>query len=268
MDTKSLKKQLGAAIAMVLVAAVALGSATYAWFVTNDTVKATTTTTISAQSNAAFMTIAAGNNSATTADATSVTTKQISKALYPATYGEQDSSKKGTWYTGYSGLLTDATLIGDLHQCEDPKGANEAGTTAAAVAGDFLLDQDYNISAKAGQTLSALRVTGVDAGKVAGEDPTLLTALRILVTNSSGTIWEVYGLDDDGTACELKLSSDINNSAVTLADEISSTTDTAVHVYLYYEGSDSNVTTKNLVDNKLTATNAVTVTFTATPNNK
>lgn len=32
MDTKALKKQMGAAIAMVLVAAVALGSATFAWF--------------------------------------------------------------------------------------------------------------------------------------------------------------------------------------------------------------------------------------------
>lgn len=42
MDTKALKKQMGAAIAMVLVAAVALGSATFAWFVSNNTVKGTT----------------------------------------------------------------------------------------------------------------------------------------------------------------------------------------------------------------------------------
>ena len=41
---------------MVCVAAVALGSSTYAWFVSNNTVKGTTTN-ISAQSNAAFMVI-------------------------------------------------------------------------------------------------------------------------------------------------------------------------------------------------------------------
>ena len=55
---------------MVLVAAVALGSSTYAWFVTNNTVKATTST-ISAQSNAAFMKIkynAAAKISDSTAD--------------------------------------------------------------------------------------------------------------------------------------------------------------------------------------------------------
>ena len=54
-ETKSvsaLKKQLAAAIAMVLVAAVALGSSTYAWFVSNNQVTATTTQ-IAAQSNSA-----------------------------------------------------------------------------------------------------------------------------------------------------------------------------------------------------------------------
>ena len=55
-SVKALKKQLAAAIAMVCVAAVALGSSTYAWFVSNNTVKGTTTN-ISAQSNAAFMVI-------------------------------------------------------------------------------------------------------------------------------------------------------------------------------------------------------------------
>lgn len=41
METKALKKQLGAAIAMVLVAAIALGAATFAWFVNNNAVMAT-----------------------------------------------------------------------------------------------------------------------------------------------------------------------------------------------------------------------------------
>ena len=44
MSTKALKQQLIAAIAMVLVAAIALGSSTYAWFVSNTQVKAQTAT--------------------------------------------------------------------------------------------------------------------------------------------------------------------------------------------------------------------------------
>ena len=53
-SVKALKKQMAAAVAMVCVAAVALGSSTYAWFVSNNTVKATTSK-ISAQSNAPFL---------------------------------------------------------------------------------------------------------------------------------------------------------------------------------------------------------------------
>ena len=53
METKALRKQLGAAIAMVIVAAIALGAATFAWFVNNTkvtadgaTVSATTANTL------------------------------------------------------------------------------------------------------------------------------------------------------------------------------------------------------------------------------
>lgn len=94
MDTKALKKQMGAAIAMVLVAAVALGSATFAWFVTNNKVDATTST-ISAQSNAAFMTITNGSAGANAVDTTSVVTKITSPTkLYPATFGEQTGAPR------------------------------------------------------------------------------------------------------------------------------------------------------------------------------
>lgn len=41
MSTKALKTQLLAAIAMVLVASIALGSSTYAWFANNNKVDAT-----------------------------------------------------------------------------------------------------------------------------------------------------------------------------------------------------------------------------------
>lgn len=55
-SVKALKKQMAAAIAMVVVAGIALGSSTYAWFVSNNSVTATTTK-ISAQSNSAYLVI-------------------------------------------------------------------------------------------------------------------------------------------------------------------------------------------------------------------
>ena len=58
MSTKALKTQLLAAVAMVLVASVALGSSTYAWFAANNTVEAKNMS-VSAKSDATFLEIRA-----------------------------------------------------------------------------------------------------------------------------------------------------------------------------------------------------------------
>lgn len=266
MDTKALKKQMGAAIAMVLVAAVALGSATFAWFVTNSKVDATTST-ISAQSNAAYMTIANGTTGANAVDTTSVKTEVKTKPLYPATYGEQDATKKGTWMTGFGTTLDDGTLSGSLVKCKDPTGTANAGSTAAALAGDYILQQDYNISSK-GQNLTGLQVEKVTVAKDSASNSELAKALRVLVTNADGTAWVVYGQKADSADYECKLSSDTSNAATVSLGDVTAKLDTAVHVYLYYEGKDAKVTTRNLQDNKLTATAKATVFFTATANNK
>ncbi|MDY5987783.1 MAG: hypothetical protein SPJ81_12730, partial [Lachnoclostridium sp.] len=81
MNVKALRKQLMAAIAMVVVAAVALSSATYAWFVSNNTVKATTAS-ISAQSNSPFLMI---DKTAVNKDSgTSISYAAEATKLYPS----------------------------------------------------------------------------------------------------------------------------------------------------------------------------------------
>lgn len=263
---QGIKKQMGAAIAMVLVAAVALGSATFAWFVTNNKVDATTST-ISAQSNAAYMTIANGTTGANAVDTTSVKTDVTTKPLYPATYGEQDAAKKGTWMTGFGTDLDNGTLSGSLVECKDPNGTATAGSTAAALAGDYILQQDYNISSK-GQNLTGLQVEKVTVAEGSASDSELAKALRVLVTNADGTAWVVYGQKADSADYECKLSSDASNAATVSLGDVTAKLNTAVHVYLYYEGKDAKVTTRNLQNDKLTATAKATVFFTATADNK
>lgn len=265
MDTKALKKQMGAAIAMVLVAAVALGSATFAWFVTNNKVDATTST-ISAQSNAAFMTITNGMTGASGVDTTTVTTNVEKKALFPATYGEETGATKGQWMTGFGKELDDGTLNSALEFCKDPNNAETAGSTAAAVKGSYALQQDYNISSK-GQNLTNLEVDKVEVAKNAASSSELMKALRVLVTNDSGNTWVVYGQKANSTEFEVKLTSADQNAAVTLGD-ITAGQDTAVHVYLYYEGKDDVVKTTNLENNLLTDTAKMTVFFKAKAANK
>ena len=265
MDTKALKKQMGAAIAMVLVAAVALGSATFAWFVTNNKVDATTST-ISAQSNAAFMTITNGMTGASGVDTTTVTTNVEKKALFPATYGEETGATKGQWMTGFGKELDDGTLNSALELCKDPNNAETAGSTAAAVKGSYALQQDYNISSK-GQNLTNLEVDKVEVAKNAASSSELMKALRVLVTNDSGNTWVVYGQKANSTEFEVKLTSADQNAAVTLGD-ITAGQDTAVHVYLYYEGKDGVIKTTNLENNLLTDTAKMTVFFKAKAANK
>ena len=98
MNVKTLKKQLMAAIAMVLVAAIALGSSTYAWFVSNNSVKATTTS-IAAQSNSAYLLIANKAAGATTADSASIAVNKSEDntiALYPAQWKNTFDANKTT----------------------------------------------------------------------------------------------------------------------------------------------------------------------------
>ena len=255
MDTKALKKQMGAAIAMVLVAAVALGSATFAWFVTNNKVDATTTN-IAAQSNAAFMTIANGSTGAHAVDDTSAVTKITGPiGLYPATFGEQDGATKGTFMTGYGKGLENATLDGTLKLVGDPDAADTK---------QFAKKEQFNISSK-GQNLSDLKVESVDGVADAADGQLLKTSFRVLVTNADCTAWVVYGLKGDNY--EIKLSSAADNSAPVLGS-VTAGQDTLVNVYVFYEGSDNNVHTKNLQQNKLSASQSVKINFTATADNR
>jgi hypothetical protein len=75
MSIKSLQKQMMAAVAMVLVAAIALSSATYAWFVNNATV---TATDVSVQAATAYSLLISPKNGT---DATWGTTAAFAKEL-------------------------------------------------------------------------------------------------------------------------------------------------------------------------------------------
>ena len=88
-SVKSLKKQLGAAVAMVCVAAVALGSSTYAWFVNNTRVTAETANVTA--STADYLLISADGN----AYGTTMALDSVEKTLTPVSTTD-DTLKKAT----------------------------------------------------------------------------------------------------------------------------------------------------------------------------
>ena len=93
---------------MVVVAAVALSSATYAWFVSNNTVKATTAS-ISAQSNAPFLVISNSAIETSTTD-TAVTTTVENQALFPVQMVKaEDDASAFKWESAYASTSDAAT---------------------------------------------------------------------------------------------------------------------------------------------------------------
>ena len=257
-NVKALKKQLAAAIAMVCVAGVALGSSTYAWFVSNNTVKGTTTN-ISAQSNAAFMVIdktVTSENSGTEDSYKGTATK-----LYPAkvdkigkavTNGNGDTTKGYVMQSAFAsdagattmkeGTLFDIT--GTAGENGEPAAAT-TGTADAAVQSGFAIKQTFYIGEKTGTTeLKNLRVSGVTmTGNSTTND--LTNAMRVLVI--CGNNWVVY--DKDGTVKTTNITKNASDQYVLKTEGfkgVGTANQVTVDMYVYYDGDDAQVFTKNL----------------------
>lgn len=259
MDTKALKKQMGAAIAMVLVAAVALGSATFAWFVSNNTVKATTAS-VTAQSNAPFLKI----GKATDATLTETTATQVA--------GTDD--KVELYPSQWNHVIADGTYQFESAYASDAGRPDMLSGSRFAVGGvdvehrrDYALKQSFKIGTtdeKAGsfQNLKVASVT-VNAG---ADSEGLKSAICVLV--KCGEQWGVYKETDNGT--ELTAYGDgttiVNNllDSDALAAKIDAGKSEDVDIYVFYDGSASTVFSNNLANLKNCG---VTVAFTATPVN-
>lgn len=247
---KALKKQLVAAIAMVLVAAVALGSSTYAWFVSNNKVTGTTTT-ISAQSNSAYLVIDSKTTSKTSTAIKALEGDNI--ALYPATIDK--SGTDAVWSSAYAATTDAATMkAGTKFKIDD-------GTAAKAEkAGYAKLNTFYIGTGGYDGEFTNLKIDGLGVTvPTTTENKNLGNALRILAVNRESHAWQVWSAEG-----EQLYSGAAENEA--LAASVKKNADVIIDVYLYYDGDDANVYSDNL--EKISAdagNNGVTITFSATP---
>ena len=265
MDTKALKKQMGAAIAMVLVAAVALGSATFAWFVSNNTVKAETAT-ISAQSNAPFLKIAKTDEELKDTSISFAVADAAAQVLYPS---QVVNGKAGSLVTETTKPLFQSAYARSKGVATILDGSRyDVGAPEAAVTGEFAIAETFKIGtndAKAGSfknlKVSKVEVTG--AGK--DEADGLKDAISVLLVCNDN--WAVYKVSNDGTLVQAYA----DNTAVTgngngiLAETIAKNASVNVTAYVFYDGSAAKVYTDNLTN--LAKGVGVNITFTATPVN-
>lgn len=259
MDTKALKKQMGAAIAMVLVAAVALGSATFAWFVTNNKVDATTST-ISAQSNAAYMYIRNKDNTDTNSTSDVADIKD-NKQLYPATWANHFDGSNNLSATAGIYQFETATAL-------DPKAsAIDANTRRVVGAPDstevldkYAVKNTFKVGTKGTKLTNLVVDTKADSislVSVDGSNTQFDNALRILV--KCGDNWVLCDKDH-------VIESSNNNL---LKDEVlpGDANEVEVDIYVFYDGDDAAIYTNNLGSLK-DASKKIKVTFTATADNK
>lgn len=251
MDTKALKKQMGAAIAMVLVAAVALGSATFAWFVSNNKVDATTSK-ISAQSNSAFMYIRDENEQST--DLRTDDSSVVNTPLYPVHWANgTDTTPYDTlanFYTAFGTSAIDGSKVDNTVKLVPAQGADAAGTPAAAVTGKYAVKNTFYVGSK-GAELTNLVVDSAKITGATGDNDKFDSALRVLVM--SGTNWVLCNKEG------IVSSSDTTHK---LANKIGED-ETTVEMYVFYDGDDAQVFTNNL-ENLKTASKRINVVFTAT----
>lgn len=282
-SVKALKKQLGAAVAMVCVAAVALGSSTYAWFVSNNQVTATTTQ-IAAQSNSAYLVIDnkttsnTSTNAATAGEKVGTGETYTDTDLYPAQWKNTFTAVGGT---------EKATTINGVYQFETAYAKDKTkpdekddtrfaiGNPATAVDADYaLLNTFYVGTGKYDGEFTNLKVS--DMTVTATAEQSLKTAMRLLImtyapTKTTGSDTVTYGntatdwavVKYDGSKMVVESQSNTTANVIYAPQFGKSEGDVKVEVYAYYDGADTQVYTTNL--EKLTLCGA-TVTFDATPN--
>ena len=280
---KALKKQLAAAIAMVCVAAVALGSSTYAWFVSNNQVTATTTQ-IAAQSNSAYLVIdnkKTSTNSTNAAQAGETVGEQgtyTDAKLYPAQWKNGFDANKTT--TGDKIYQFETAYASDKTKTDEKSGTRFAvGNPTAAVNADYaLLNTFYVGTGTYDGEFTNLKVS--DMTVTADAEKSLKTAMRLLVMtyaptkqgdrvsySTTPTAWAVAKRGTNGLEIESQSIDTTNNAdlaGVIYQNQFGKTEgDVKVEVYAYYDGADAQVYTTNL--EQLTVCGA-TVTFDATPN--
>ena len=174
METKALKKQLGAAIAMVLVAAIALGAATFAWFVNNNAVTATGVDVSTSSSVPNLYITSAGKTTGTMTPAEKNPTK-----LFPVSTNNANVFYETLhWTTG-----TGDHAVADQYQ---EALVHETGKTVYA---DYTFDL--------GVTNGKMNVyfDSSDAATTLAANAQMGTAGRFAISFDNGNTWKLFKVD-------------------------------------------------------------------------
>lgn len=253
MNSKAIKRQLLAAIAMVLVAAIALGSSTYAWFVASGTVKAEGMK-VQAQAESGIL---IKENKADAKFGTVATVSAGAAKLYPTS-----TTDLAKWYHAVSQEADDAkskqaeNAYTELKNTElnDHRLVNQfviRSATDTPISNSKL--QIQNVIVSGGNTTQNLNKSirvGIKVSNGGAENSaTYIYAPR---ADSAFTLTAKY--DGNKTVTE-NITATANDFLTLTGDSIpANDTGLIVDVFVWYEGEDENCKTSNVISSQGTLT--------------
>ena len=244
-------RKLIPAFVMLIVSAIMLSTASFAWFATNRTVSANNMS-VTANANTKFLHIStqAGSGFDTQVDAVN---KSKSVDLINAKIDDTDN-KSVKWYLGSSTVSGSVGTTGA--QLDSSTVSTDVDPTDPTTSKYALINTFYfKMSDTSNVNLTNLTVSEITVSGTSN----LKTALRVLVVGADGAqIWKVASED----ATKL-VKHDENNADYLITSEITNVSPAAqsVKVYVYYDGEDASAYSDNAID---LGAMTVNVTFTAT----
>mgnify|MGYP000354163625 FL=1 len=272
MNSKAIKKQLLAAVAMVLVAAVALGSSTYAWFVASGTVTAEGMK-VQARAEGGLAIRWAGVTSELWATSASAKMETAQKLL-PASTADL---AKWTYAKALDASKSDA----DTKTYADVTKVVYGGESGAFKTNDYVVMQPFEVRSTSESKLAkGLYVSGVTVDRTQNKDldPALRVGVRMVSASGDVTAKYIYApIEGHSDSYSWKDASNGNNATDVALEPIgdgtngksqlaSSTTPipfdkgqaVKVQVFIWYEGEDATLFSNNYAANDLNVTVAFT----------
>ena len=263
MNSKAIKRQLLAAIAMVLVAAVALGSSTYAWFVSSSTV---TAKGMNVQAMAeSGLAISHDGQKWGSVSATSLTPKTLAPTStkdltnwYHATALDPSNYAAATGATGARENVTAQVLPNGNYDDNNSYVFRDKFEIRSTATGENQSKGLYvssitvtTSSAAAAETMStALRVGVAYTDKTSNNTVTKIFAPVSVGNGTSNNPTKTYTVYDENGAA-IGDSFTVNEYGATSANlisadtAISSTNSISVYIYIWFEGEDRNLYSDN-----------------------
>ena len=262
-SVKALKKQLAAAIAMVCVAAIALASSTYAWFVQSNQV---TAEGMSVQAQAE------GGLEISNADKEAWASTALAKITETTKLYPTSTSTTTNWYHAQAATASAKTAKDGTYKSLTLDETGKGTADDEFKDKQFYLVNDFYIRATAGTSAKDLVIDSVTVTTEDSNTTNLDKSLRIAVVAGSNTYIYAPNTENltynvwNGNALSTQVVANKGDAAVkTGVTSINADGDTKVKIYVWYEGEDAQHFSNNLAAtvDKL----KVTVQFSATTGN-